>query len=119
MPKLIKVTDYGSGQEMFVNANVIFCVWRPHPIERTTLESVSGHEHIREAPETVVSRIGDSVPMIELHSAEGFPIWVNPVAIFSVFQRPGETVTIVKSISTLEPVIETPEQIIKMMGAGQ
>lgn len=116
MPKLIKVSDYGSGQEIFINTGVIFAIWRPQPIERTTLKSVSGHEHIRETPETVVSLIGGSVPLIKLNSTEGFPVWVNTMAVFSVFQPPGSVISVIKSISMVESVVETPDEIVKLIG---
>jgi uncharacterized protein YlzI (FlbEa/FlbD family) len=57
MPKFIKVTDYGSGIDIWLNGDNVHSIHRPPGTECTAIKSLSTYEQVRETPEEVVKLI--------------------------------------------------------------
>ena len=57
MPRFIKLTEYGSGVEVWVNVETLFSFHRPQGVDRTTLQTMSAREHVRETPEEILALI--------------------------------------------------------------
>jgi hypothetical protein len=57
MPKFIKLTEYASGVDVWVNVNTIFSFHRPQGVDRTTLQTTVARENVRETPQEILEVI--------------------------------------------------------------
>jgi hypothetical protein len=57
MPKFIKLTDFGSGVDIWLNVVNVHSIHRPPGTECTAIKSLSTYEQVRETPDQVIAMI--------------------------------------------------------------